>query len=113
MEAPRQVWDQWDSTVLTDFRLAANSCGDARSTVYTTQAGGWHDDTGVEWDGLGLPPNPGRDHPWDGSGSRGGAARRHRIYRMPSCVTIVTIFRMPSLTLFPLTSLKLRTGCSR
>ena len=42
-------------------------------TVYETQAGGWHDDTGVEWNAVGAPPGVGDGHPWDGSGARGGA----------------------------------------
>ena len=42
-------------------------------SVYQTQAGGWHDDTGIEWNGLSPPPQFGEGHPWDGSGTRGGA----------------------------------------
>ncbi len=51
------------------------------STVYQTQAGGWHDDTGVEWNALGPAPSSGVGHPWDGSGARGGAFPVGAVYQ--------------------------------
>ena len=49
--------------------------------MYQTQAGGWHDDTGVEWSALGPPPASGAAHPWDGSGARGGAFPARAVYQ--------------------------------
>lgn len=35
---------------------AATAWSILSTAVYNSQAGGWHDDTGVEWSGLGNPP---------------------------------------------------------
>ena len=46
-----------------------------------TQAGGWHDDTGIEWNALTPPPQFGTNHPWDGSGTRGGAFPASTVFK--------------------------------
>eukprot|EP01052_Picozoa_sp_SAG31_P015457 SAG31_NODE_993_length_10512_cov_20.777202_5_plen_177_part_00 len=68
----------------TDAAVSANQTVEAwkllGSTVYQSQAGGWHDDTGVEWNALSSPPAVGLNHPWDGSGARGGAFPTAAVY---------------------------------
>lgn len=62
--AEPQPLDEWFAALSSRRYGNTNNADSAAAwhilstAVYNSQAGGWHDDTGVEWTGLGNPPSP-------------------------------------------------------